>query len=298
LLKIEIEMLTKKIENCIFYIIKLCCFNSEILKNKSPDKLQLQTQIIPEAGSERCMQVDVLFNGFPGRSNRGFLGWSSCVLIQLEGESPILFDTVGFNERYVLIQKLANLGVRPEDIGSVFLSHFHFDHAVNYGLFPNATFYLHEREIEYVERFGREDLAVPYEMFPALKNSGRLSVLSGDSGVVRGLRWVLTPGHTPGLYSLFLYYRGERWVLASDAVKNELELLTGQVEMSNDPVTGRNSIERIRNWADVVVPGHDRLLRIQWEENQTTVQSGSKASVEIIIPQGTNCQAKTLLIEA
>jgi glyoxylase-like metal-dependent hydrolase (beta-lactamase superfamily II) len=100
------------------------------------------------------------------------------------------------------------------------------------------------------------------------------------------------------LYSLFLYYRGERWVLASDAVKNELELLTGQVEMSNDPVTGRNSIERIRNWADVVVPGHDRLLRIQWEENQTTVQSGSKASVEIIIPQGTNCQAKTLLIEA
>jgi len=48
---------------------------------------------------------------------------------------PALFDTGGFNERYVLKEKLASLGVSPDDIGSVFLSHFHFDYVANCGMF-------------------------------------------------------------------------------------------------------------------------------------------------------------------
>lgn len=244
------------------------------------------------------MKADVLFTGFPGRTNRGFLGWSSCVLIRMENERPILFDTAGFNERYVLIDKLASLGVHPDDVGSVFLSHFHFDHAVNYGMFKNAVYYLHEKEIEYVKTCGRQDLAIPYEMFPGLEKSGRLSVLSGNAGIVKGLKWVHTPGHTPGLYSLFIEYRGERWVLASDAVKNEGELLTGLVAMSKDPVSSYRSIELIRGWADVVVPGHDGLLRIRREENKTTVHLIEKPLVEVMIPRGADPEMRTLILEA
>lgn len=242
------------------------------------------------------MKIDLLFTGFPGHTNRGFLGWSSCVLIRMEGKRPILFDTAGFNERYILLEKLAALGVQPGDIENVFLSHFHFDHAVNYGLFPNATFYLHEKEVQYVETHGQEDLAVPYEMFPALKNSGHLAILSGDGGMIQEIKWIHTPGHTPGLYSLFLEYEGERWVLASDAVKNKSELITGHVAMSKDPVSSYTSIETIRTWAHVVVPGHDGLLRILHEQNKTTVHSVSKTSVEVFVP-GEDLQAKTLTLE-
>lgn len=156
------------------------------------------------------MRVDLLFQGFPGRSSRGFLGWSSSVLIRQEGKSPILFDTVGFNERGALLTRLQELGVNREDIGTVLLSHFHFDHAVNYPLFPNATFYLHEEEVTHIENNGEADLAVPAEMYPALRDSGRLSLLSGKSGVVEGLNWIHTPGHTPGLYSILLDYQGKK----------------------------------------------------------------------------------------
>ena len=244
------------------------------------------------------MQVDILFSGFPGRSERGFLGWSSCALILREGEKPILFDTVGFNERYILLEKLHSLGIRCEEIGSVFLSHFHFDHAANFGLFENATFYLHEKEMAYVEQFGREDLAVPFELFPALKNSGRLSLLAGDFGTVRGIQWVLGQGHTPGLYSLFLEYRGERWALASDAVKNESELVTARVAMTRDPEASRSSIERIRNWADVVVPGHDRPLRLLRKGGKVSVRPGPKAKMRVFVPQGPGSGEKTILLEA
>ncbi|WP_051331054.1 MBL fold metallo-hydrolase [Aneurinibacillus terranovensis] len=230
------------------------------------------------------MQIDLLFQGFPGRSSRGFLGWSSCVLIRPVGKAPILFDTVGFNERILLLTKLKELGVNKEDVGTVLLSHFHFDHAVNYPLFPNATFYLHEEEVKHIENNGEEDLAIPVEMYPSLRDSGRLSILTGKSGIVEGLNWMHTPGHTPGLYSLFLNYRGSKIVLASDTVKNISELRTGEVSMTWDEVRGKESINAIRRWADIVVPGHDRLLQIKRNGSHVEVYPINESAIDIIVP--------------
>jgi N-acyl homoserine lactone hydrolase len=42
---------------------------------------------------------------------------------------------------------LAEVGLTPEDVDTVFISHAHFDHFGNVGDFPNATFYIQEREI-------------------------------------------------------------------------------------------------------------------------------------------------------
>ena len=42
---------------------------------------------------------------------------------------------------------LAEADLRPEDVGHVFLTHAHFDHAGNTDAFPNAIFYLQEREL-------------------------------------------------------------------------------------------------------------------------------------------------------
>lgn len=230
------------------------------------------------------MRIDVLFQGFPGISDRGFLGWSSCVLIRLNGKAPILFDTAGFNERRMLLDRLNRLGVNKEDIGTVFLSHFHFDHAVNYPLFQNAVFYLHEDEAKYVDTVGDKDLAVPAEMFPSLRDSGRLSILKGKSGVVEGFDWMHTPGHTPGLCSLFLNHEGKRWALASDAVKNISELITGEVAAAWCDNKSRESINAIKDWADIIVPGHDRMLQIQRNPVSIQVKPISNNDVEIKIP--------------
>jgi N-acyl homoserine lactone hydrolase len=243
------------------------------------------------------MKVDILFDGFPGKSSRGFLGWSSCILIRPDNGKPILFDTAGFNERYSLLSKLKHLGVNETEIESVFLSHFHFDHAVNYSLFENARFYLHEKEIEHIYENGRKDLAVPVEMFSALKNSGRLTVLSGWEGTAAGLHWHLTPGHTPGLYSIFMEYNGQKWVLASDAVKNRYELISASAAMTWDDAESRESILKIREWADVVVSGHDGLLQINREGKEMNVQALSKASVTITLPKGADGEEKSISLE-
>ncbi|GIM46001.1 hypothetical protein DNHGIG_15500 [Collibacillus ludicampi] len=243
------------------------------------------------------MQIDVLFQGFPGRSDRGFLGWSSCVLIRMEGRKPILFDTLGFNERYTLISRLQSFGVQPSDIGAVFISHFHFDHAVNFGLFPNASFYLHEEEIWHIEKNGARDLAVPLEMFPALRDCGRLSILSGTSGRAEGIHWLHTPGHTPGLYSLLLEYEGSRWALVSDTIKNMKELLTGHVDMAWDAKRSQSSIQVIREWADLIVPGHDRLLQIIRNDGDVKVKPFSKSSVQVFVPDPSPSAGQTFLLE-
>lgn len=43
---------------------------------------------------------------------------------------------------------LAEVGLTPEDVDSVFITHAHFDHLGNVEAFPNATFYIQERELQ------------------------------------------------------------------------------------------------------------------------------------------------------
>ncbi|MBW4025045.1 MAG: N-acyl homoserine lactonase family protein [Proteobacteria bacterium] len=54
------------------------------------------------------------------------------------------FDVAGWQPPEVV---LAEAGVRPEDVQHVFLTHAHFDHAGATDAFPNAKFYIQEREI-------------------------------------------------------------------------------------------------------------------------------------------------------
>jgi glyoxylase-like metal-dependent hydrolase (beta-lactamase superfamily II) len=52
-------------------------------------------------------------------------------------------------------------------------------------------------------------------------------------------------------------------VLAGDAVKNLAELASGTVGMSLDNEASARSIAKIRDLAEVVIPGHDRMLRVE-----------------------------------
>lgn len=96
-----------------------------------------------------------------GAHNEGHVKLPYCyVLIQGNGHN-ILVD-VGFNNKEygeVLGDKygvenwhspedvLAEVGVSPKEIDSVFVTHAHFDHFGNVEDFPNATFYMQEEEI-------------------------------------------------------------------------------------------------------------------------------------------------------
>src|SRR4051812_6937116 len=62
---------------------------------------------------------------------------SSVVLVR-DGDALIVVDPGMVARRTLIVDPLAALGVAPDDVTHVFLSHHHPDHTVNIALFPNA----------------------------------------------------------------------------------------------------------------------------------------------------------------
>ncbi len=62
---------------------------------------------------------------------------SSVVLVR-DGDALIVADPGMVARRSLILDPLAELGVAPEAVTHVFLSHHHPDHTVNIALFPNA----------------------------------------------------------------------------------------------------------------------------------------------------------------
>ncbi|HET8696939.1 MAG TPA: MBL fold metallo-hydrolase, partial [Gammaproteobacteria bacterium] len=150
-----------------------------------------------------------------------------CLLAQDLNGKTVLFETgigaffepklrarYGVHEHeHVLLRSLAALGVAPEDVHAVVLSHLHFDHAG--GLlsawregvppalvFPNAKFLVGKRAWERARHPHARDRAsfIP-PLADLLVASGRLEIVQGEHSATLGpgVRFEYTDGHTPGL---------------------------------------------------------------------------------------------------
>lgn len=227
------------------------------------------------------MKIDVLFQGFPGKMTRGYMSWSSIIYVEDAGHQ-ILFDTGSMSERSELPNRFKEHNLHMDDIDIVVLSHFHHDHVMNFDYFKNARILLHEKEADWVLS-NPGDWAIPKYLFPALQNTGRLELISKDGEIAPGIELLHTPGHTIGCMSMVL--RAKKMattVLAGDAVKNLTELATGKVAMSWDNQASSTSIEKIRDIAKVVIPGHDRILQVMADKIVATTACHEM----ITIPKG------------
>jgi glyoxylase-like metal-dependent hydrolase (beta-lactamase superfamily II) len=199
---------------------------------------------------------EILVPGNPAALEGGFLGLSSIVLVRTPG-GPMLFDTGHHATKAMLLQALEARGLRPADIGTVVLSHLHFDHANNLELFPQAQVYVSARERAYAGHPHPDDLYVPGHVLWQLERMTTHS-LSDEGELAPGVRWIATPGHTPGSIALVLEQTPYgRVVLAGDAVKTAREALEARCDLAFDTVqAGSDSIRRILELADRIVPGH------------------------------------------
>ncbi|MEZ4256165.1 MAG: MBL fold metallo-hydrolase [Polyangiales bacterium] len=127
---------------------------------------------------------------------------------------PKLKERFGVVEpEHVLLSNLERLGISPDSIDIVVLSHLHFDHAggllspyrdgeAHSLVFPRATFVVGAAAWERAQHPHARDRAsfIP-ELNALLEASGRLHVVEGTDASVLGdgYRFHLSNGHTPGL---------------------------------------------------------------------------------------------------
>jgi N-acyl homoserine lactone hydrolase len=135
----------------------------------------------------------------------------SCYVVK-HGDDYMVWDTgylPGSNPsapKVSLLEQLAQMNVRPEQVKYVGISHFHADHTGQLPSLPNATLLIGDREWA--------ALTAPQPMAGAnvagfthwISGGGKLEALAADKdvfgdGTVMILR---TPGHTPGHQSLLV----------------------------------------------------------------------------------------------
>ncbi len=99
--------------------------------------------------------------------------------------SDDLRDELGLGEIGSTKAELSRIGLEPEDIDIVLLTHLHFDHVDNIAEFPNARVILNEIEWRFVTT-PRSGSIVSREAFP--RATARLSHRRG-LGAARAHRW-------------------------------------------------------------------------------------------------------------
>jgi glyoxylase-like metal-dependent hydrolase (beta-lactamase superfamily II) len=166
---------------------------------------------------------------------------------------------------------LAALGIAPEKVTSVIVSHLHYDHCGNHDLCPNARYHLQDREMAYAT--GRcmchQSLRAPFEADDVLAMvrkvfAGRAIFHDGHAEIASGLTVHLIGGHSKGLQCVRVKTRRGYVVLASDATHLYAHIGSGRVfpitYNIEEVVEGYATLNKLAASPRHVVPGHDPLV--------------------------------------
>jgi glyoxylase-like metal-dependent hydrolase (beta-lactamase superfamily II) len=169
-------------------------------------------------------------------------------------------------------EALSPLGIAPEDISTLIVTHLHYDHAGGLRHFPNATIHIQAAEMAYATGpcMCHGTLQAPFtadHICEAVKRlySGRVVFHEGDGEVAEGVTVHRTGGHSKGLQVVRVLTEPGWMCLASDAshyYENFLEAKPFPIVVDlKEMLDGFKSIQKLASSRDLVIPGHDPLVR-------------------------------------
>ena len=191
--------------------------------------------------------IDVLVLGYLERFEDGSVNlketWSTSSLIRTDDGHVIVVDTSSDFMRSPIKSAFKQIGkIFPDDVDMVVLTHCHTDHIGNVSLFKNATVYVHEGE----------ECTIP-----------NAKIVKEDTEIAKGVRLVHTPGHSDGSMSVFVE-ADRRYAIVGDAAPLK-DNFTKRIipALHTNAEAARASLEKIAEWADVIVPGHDKPFKVR-----------------------------------
>lgn len=194
------------------------------------------------------------------------------VIVDTSAESPEVAErAVGENLTRRPEQEpaaaLRAIGVEPESIDAVILTHLHWDHCGNNRLFSRAKLYVQADELRYAwapsPAFAKAYLSPQAGFMPPFAGQ-RFELLEGPAELWPGLRVMPAPGHSPGLQVVLVETNQGVCCAASDAVmsfENLEKMIPPGFHYAVDPAL--RSMQEIARLADVILPGHDYSLFAQ-----------------------------------
>lgn len=134
-----------------------------------------------------------------------------------------------------MLDRLAEIGIRREDVDRVMQTHLHIDHCGwlleddgGPPAFPNATVYVHQKEVEYWTTSasdGNGMQAFAQSRINPLIDQGKVSMFDAEHALSEKITLLPTPGHTPGHTSLLLASEGEHALLLGDVAHHPVHLM-------------------------------------------------------------------------
>ncbi len=203
----------------------------------------------------------------------------SMMIWVIKGEGRIILVDAGFYRQEFLDSWKANvadfvnpsvavakLGIKPEDVTDIVISHMHWDHADGADLFPKARVWVQRAEYEHyrvpanLPRTGV--FASDVDMFGRIAAAGRLKLVDGDGQMIApGVRAYVGGRHTKESQYVSVPVKSGTAVIASDNLylyenlERRRPIAATWDTVSN--LAAQSRMVTIAGGARLVVPGHD-----------------------------------------
>jgi glyoxylase-like metal-dependent hydrolase (beta-lactamase superfamily II) len=164
--------------------------------------------------------------------------------------------------------QVRKLGIEPEEVGMLILTHLHWDHTFNMKAFSRARNIVHRRELH----FAMDPIPQYFKSYEAYQlgltapfKGVQFELVDGEVELLPGIKVFPTFGHCPGHQSVEVMTEKGPYVIAGDAVML-YDNLRGDPETKMPLVPPSRYTNALESWeslkaivgrASYALPGHD-----------------------------------------